>query len=98
VAETTFTFRLDDDLKQKFARMADDQDRTAAQLLRGLMREALQRDADERAHDRWFRAEVGRAMAEADDVAAPRLRHEEVRSRWREQRMTLEEHDPTGRA
>jgi predicted transcriptional regulator len=94
VGETTFTFRLDDDLKREFARVAVGQERTAAQLLRVLMREAVQRDADERAHDRWFRGEVRRAMAEADDVDVSRLAHDEVRSTWREQRLALEGQEP----
>jgi predicted transcriptional regulator len=98
VAETTFTFRLDDDLKQEFARLAADQERTAAQLLRVLMREAVQRDADERAHDRWFRAEVQRALAEADDDAVRRPGHDEVRATWSEQRIALEEHEATYRS
>ena len=40
---TTFTFRLDDALKAAFAETARAEDRTAAQLLRVLMREAVGR-------------------------------------------------------
>ena len=40
---TTFTFRLDDGLKAAFAETARAEDRTAAQLLRVLMREAVGR-------------------------------------------------------
>ena len=41
--DTTFTFRLDDALKAAFAETARAEDRTAAQLLRVLMREAVGR-------------------------------------------------------
>ena len=43
MANTTFTFRVDDDLKANFAETARAEDRTAAQLLRVLMREAVRR-------------------------------------------------------
>lgn len=36
--ETTFTFRLEGDLKQEFAALARRQDRPTAQLLRDFMR------------------------------------------------------------
>jgi predicted transcriptional regulator len=95
VAESTFTFRLDEELKREFARVADGQERTAAQLLRLLMRETVQRDADEAAHDRWFRAEVERAMAEAEDVSIPRRGHADIRTSWHDQRTALEARGPS---
>lgn len=89
MAETTFTFRIDDDLKSAFAEAAKAQDRTAAQLLRVLMREAVQRQQDAREHDAWFRREVEQAVREAADPRTRRIPHEEVRTDWRQQRAEL---------
>jgi predicted transcriptional regulator len=90
VADSTFTFRVDDELKAAFAEVAGAQDRTAAQLLRVLMREAVQRHHDVREHDAWFRDEVAQALREADDPAVVRVRNEDAWSSWRQQRAELE--------
>jgi predicted transcriptional regulator len=90
MAESTFTFRVDDELKAAFAEVAASQERTAAQLLRVLMKDAVHRDRELREHDRWFRGEVEQALREADDPATPRLGHEAVRSSWQQQRAALE--------
>ena len=87
--ETTFTFRVDDDLKTAFAETAKAEDRTAAQLLRVLMRKAVQRQQEAREHDAWFRSEVEQGMREADDPQVHRITHEDVRSNWRQQRAKL---------
>ena len=84
MAESTFTFRVDDELKAAFAEVAASQERTAAQLLRVLMKDAVHRDRELREHDRWFRREVERALGEAGDPAMPRLAHESVRSSWQQ--------------
>ena len=89
MAQTTFTFRVDDELKSAFAESAEAQDRTSAQLLRVLMRDAVQRQREAREHDAWFRGEVERGMREADDPAVRRIPHGEVRSNWRRQRAEL---------
>lgn len=89
MGDTTFTFRVDDDLKAKFAETAKAQDRTSAQLLRVLMREAVQRQEEARAHDAWFRDEVAQAMREADDPSLRRVPHDEVRSNWHRERAEL---------
>ena len=90
MAGSTFTFRVDDELKAAFAEVAADQERTAAQLLRVLMKDAVHRDRELREHDRWFRSEMEHALDEADDPATPRLTHESVRSSWQQQRATIE--------
>lgn len=41
MAETTFTFRVDDVLKSEFSRAAKACDRSAAQLLRDYMRDIV---------------------------------------------------------
>jgi predicted transcriptional regulator len=94
VAESTFTFRVDDALKAAFAEVAANQERTAAQLLRVLMKDAVHRDRELREHDRWFRGEIDLALSEADDPATTRLAHESVRSSWQQQRATLERRAP----
>ncbi len=91
MSQGTFTFRVDDDLKSAFAEAAKAEDRTSAQLLRVLMREAVRRQQDAQEHDAWFRGEVEQAMREADDRAVRRSPHEDVRSSWRQQRAELAE-------
>ena len=89
MAQTTFTFRVDDELKSAFAESAEAQDRTAAQLLRVLMRDAVRRQREAREHDAWFRGEIERGMREADDPAVRRIPNKDVRSNWRRQRAEL---------
>jgi hypothetical protein len=89
MADATFTFRVDTGLKAAFAEAAKAQDRTAAQLLRVLMREAVQRRREARAHDAWFRGEVERGLREADDSTVRRIPHRAVRANWRRQRAKL---------
>lgn len=89
MGEATFTFRVEEELKASFAELARAQDRSAAQLLRVMMREAVARQRDAAAHDAWFRSEIEQAMREADDPATPRIGHDRVESNWRHQRETL---------
>ena len=56
--EATFTFRVDEGLKDDFTRAAKALDRTGAQLLRDFMREYVQRQEDAGEHDAWFRRQV----------------------------------------
>jgi predicted transcriptional regulator len=86
VAETTFTFRVDDELKEAFAKTAKEEDRTAAQLLRALMREAVEGKRAMREHDAWFRAEVEKALKEADDPNVRLIPHSRVKADLRRQR------------
>ena len=86
---TTFTFRVDHDLKAAFAETAKAEDRTVAQLLRVLMRGAVRRRQEAGEHDAWFRGEVEQGMREADDPDVRRIPHEYVRSNWRQQRAEL---------
>lgn len=90
MADSTFTFRVDEELKAAFAEVAAAQDRTVAQLLRVLMREAthLWREAQE--HDAWFRDEVAQGITETADPAVDRVPHSQVVSSWRQQRADLE--------
>lgn len=70
MTEATFTFRVDASLKQEFADLARQQDRTAAQLLRGFMREYVVRQTEAAEHDKWFRSQV---QAGQEDLKAGRV-------------------------
>ena len=54
--ETTFTFRVEEDLKAAFSEAAKARDQTGAQLLRRFMREYVKNQQDE--YDAWFRRQV----------------------------------------
>ncbi len=82
--EATFTFRVDESLKNDFAIAAKARDRTGAQLLRDFMRSFVQQQQEAAAHDAWFRdrVQIGIAAADAGEV----LSAEEVESEaeaWR---------------
>ncbi|MGH6912850.1 MAG: CopG family ribbon-helix-helix protein [Geminicoccales bacterium] len=89
MAETTFTFRVDEELKSAFSEVAKGQDRTAAQLLRVIMRDAVRQQRERQEYDAWFRSEVEKGLHEADDPSIPRYSDAEVRSNWRQQRAEL---------
>jgi predicted transcriptional regulator len=89
MAEATFTFRVDEELKSAFSEAAKSQDRTAAQLLRVLMRDAVRRQQERQEYDAWFRSEVEQGLHEADDPTVPRYSDEEIQSSWRQQRAEL---------
>ena len=58
MSEATFTFRVDESLKNQFTTAAKDRDRTGAQLLRDFMRDFVQRQQEAAEHDAWFRRQV----------------------------------------
>jgi len=70
MTEATFTFRVDEALKEEFATAAKARDRTGAQLLRDFMREFVQRQREADVHDAWFRQQVqaGLDAANAGDL------------------------------
>lgn len=89
MTQATFTFRLDEELKAAFAKAAEAQDRTAAQYLRVLIREAVQDEKQRQAHDRWFKSEVRQALKEADNHKNKRVAHEKVQADWAAKRSVL---------
>ncbi|MFI0845647.1 CopG family ribbon-helix-helix protein [Mesorhizobium sp. IMUNJ 23232] len=89
MTDSTFTFRVDDDLKTAFAETAKAQDRTAAQLLRVLMREAVEESRAKREYDEWFDAEIDAALKEADDPNTEWVPHEVVKEDMARQRAEL---------
>ncbi|CAD84462.1 MULTISPECIES: CopG family ribbon-helix-helix protein [Nitrosomonas] len=58
MSESTFTFRVDEDLKTEFSAAAKDCDRSGAQLLRDYMREFVKTRREVAEHDAWFRKQV----------------------------------------
>ena len=56
--ETTFTFRVDEALKDQFSAAAKGRDRSGAQLLRDFMRDFVQQQQEVAEHDAWLRREV----------------------------------------
>ncbi|MEB6661013.1 hypothetical protein [Achromobacter ruhlandii] len=70
MSDATFTFRVDEALKNEFAMAAKARDRTGAQLLRDFMREYVQQQQEAAQHDAWFRRQV---QAGLDSANAGRL-------------------------
>lgn len=72
MSETTFTFRVDEGLKDQFSAAAKSRDRTGAQLLRDFMRDFVKQQQEAAEHDSWFRREVqiGLDAANAGDVVS----------------------------
>ena len=76
--EATFTFRVEEELKENFATAAKARDRTGAQLLRDFMRDFVKKQQEATEHDVWFRGQVQAGldsanagnMVSADDVEA----------------------------
>ena len=66
MSEATFTFRVDEALKNDFTSAAKARDRTGAQLLRDFMREFVQRQQEASEHDAWFRRQVQAGVESAD--------------------------------
>ncbi len=65
MSEATFTFRVDETLKNEFAAAAKARDRTSAQLLRDFMREFVQ-EQQEAEHDACFRRQVQAGLHSAN--------------------------------
>jgi predicted transcriptional regulator len=72
MGEATFTFRVDEELKNEFASAAKSRDRTGAQLLRDFMRDFVRQQQEVAEHDAWFRGQVqaGLDAANAGELIA----------------------------
>jgi len=88
MSEATFTFRVDESLKDAFSAAAKARDRTGAQLLRDFMRDFVKQQQEAAEHDAWFRRQVqvgldsanaGRLVAAEDVEAEFATRREETR-------------------
>jgi predicted transcriptional regulator len=65
VGEGTYTFSVDEQLLDAFARAAEASDRSGAQILREFMGEYVSQLRDEAEYDAWFRREVQAGLASA---------------------------------
>jgi predicted transcriptional regulator len=66
VNEATFTFRVDEALKDQFTKAAKSRDRTGAQLLRDFMRDFVREQTEAAAHDAWFQRQVQAGLDSAN--------------------------------
>jgi predicted transcriptional regulator len=85
MAETTFTFRVDEDLKTSFTNIAKVHDRPGSQLLRDFMRDYVAKAE----HDSWFRAEVEQGLRELEDPNVELIPHEQVIAEWEVEKAEL---------
>jgi len=58
MSEATFTFRVNETLKNEFATAAKANDRTGAQLIRDFMRNFVRQQQEVAERDTWFRRQV----------------------------------------
>ena len=88
MSEATFTFRVDESLKNEFSSAAKARDRTGAQLLRDFMRDFVKQQQEAAEHDAWFRRQVqvgldsanaGRLVTAEDVEAEFATRRDETR-------------------
>jgi hypothetical protein len=93
MTEVTYTFRVERALREAFVAMAEEQDLTAAQILRRLMREAVDQYREAAAHEKWTRSEIGAAMDIADSPSAPRLSSAAVEDEWELHREEIKRRD-----
>ena len=87
MTEATFTFRVDESLKQEFSNFAKDIDRSGAQLLRDFMRDFVKQQQEAASYDAWYQKQVQIGLDEAN--AGPLVPQEEVKSRFEEKRASL---------
>ena len=67
MSDRTFTFRVDDALKQQFTQAAKSRDRSGAQLIRDFMRDFVRQDQEEIEHDAWFQRQVQTGLNSANN-------------------------------
>ncbi len=67
MTQATYTFRVDESLKEAFASIAQANDRSGAQLLRDFMRRYVQEHADTLSYDQWFRAKVAEGIKAVEE-------------------------------
>ena len=87
MTEATFTFRVDESLKQEFSNFAKDIDRSGAQLLRDFMRDFVKQQQEAASYDAWYQKQVQIGLDEAN--AGQLVSQEEVKSRFEAKRASL---------
>lgn len=65
MADITFTFRVDDDLKSAFGEAAKAQDQAEDQLLRSFMRDYVRRQRGDEPYEAWFSRQVREGLESA---------------------------------
>ena len=66
MSDATFTFRVEESLKEQFTLAAKGRDRSGAQLLRDFMREFVLQQQASAGHDAWFRQQVQSGLDSAN--------------------------------
>ena len=87
MTEATFTFRVEESLKQEFSSLAKDIDRSGAQLLRDFMRDFVKQQQEAASYDAWYQKQVQIGLDEAN--AGQLVPQEEVKSRFEAKRASL---------
>ena len=87
MTEATFTFRVEESLKQEFSSLAKDIDRSGAQLLRDFMRDFVKQQQEAASYDAWFQKQVEMGLDEAN--AGQLVSQEDVKSRFEAKRASL---------
>ena len=84
MSEATFTFRVEEQLKNEFSLAAKSRDRSGAQLLRDFMRDFIRQQQEAAEHDAWFRRQVqaGLDAANTGDVISAEIVEAEAAT-WR---------------
>lgn len=80
MAEATFTFRVDESLKQEFSSFAKEIDRSGAQLLRDFMRDFVKKQQEAASYDVWFQQQVQIGLDQAN--AGNLVSHEDVEAKF----------------
>ena len=95
MAESNFTLRVDDELKEAFAEAARQHDRTGAQLVRDFMRNYVKQARESSSYEDWFRrrVEAGRADVRAGRVSG----NDEVEARFAARRAAVGKSAPARR-
>ena len=87
MSEATFTFRVEESLKQDFSSFAKTLDRSGAQLLRDFMRDFVKQQQEAASYDAWYQKQVQIGLDEAN--AGQLVPQEEVKSRFEAKRASL---------
>lgn len=87
MSEATFTFRVEESLKQDFSSFAKTIDRSGAQLLRDFMRDFVKQQQEAASYDAWFQKQVQIGLDEAN--SGQLVTQEEVKSRFEAKRAGL---------
>jgi predicted transcriptional regulator len=66
MSDATFTFRVEESLKEQFTLAAKGRDRSGAQLLRDFMREFVLQQQASTDHEGWFRQQVQAGLDSAN--------------------------------